>query len=179
MNPEAKVRVIFIKRSARAVKGGRRFSFNALVVVGDNKNRVGLGFGKSSEVATAIHKAEHSAIRQFVHVSLKGGTIPHEACGRYCGAHVVLRPASPGTGIIASKTVRAVLECAGVKNAVSKSLGAKSEANVAKATLQALMKLHLAEHIYKNRGLKTPKPKAPIVLKFPDLNTGADPMQSN
>src|SRR5260221_13080059 len=110
MTPEAKVRVIFIKRSARAVKGGRRFSFNALVVVGDNKNRVGLGLGKSSEVANAIYKAEHSAITQLVHVSLKAGTIPHEVRGRYCGAHVVLRPASPGTGIIASKTVRGVLE---------------------------------------------------------------------
>jgi small subunit ribosomal protein S5 len=92
---------------------------------------------------------------------------------------VVLRPAPPGTGIIANKTVRAVLECAGVKNAVIKSLGAKSEANVAKATLQALMNLHLAEHIYKDRGLKTPKPKVPIVLKFLDLNNVPNPNQSN
>ena len=179
MTPESKVRVIFIKRSARAVKGGRRFSFNALVVVGDNKSRVGLGFGKSSEVANAIYKAEHSAIKQLVQISLKSGTIPHEVCGRYCGAHVVLRPACPGNGISASNTVRAVLECAGVRNAVAKSLGAASPANVAKATLQALMNLHLAEHIYEDRGLKAPKPKAPVVLKFLDPSTGVDPMQSN
>jgi len=178
MSPEAKVRIIsriiFIKRSARAVKGGRRFSFNALVVVGDTKSRVGLGFGKSSEVANALYKAEHSAMTHLVNISLKAGTIPHEICGRYCGAHVVLRPACLGTGIIASKTVRAVLECAGVKNAVAKSLGAASQANVVKATLQALMNLHLAERVYENRGLKAPKHKASILLKF--LNTGTGPI---
>jgi small subunit ribosomal protein S5 len=174
MSPAAKVRLVFIKRSARTAKGGRRFSFSALAVVGDSSGRVGLGLGKSTEVANAIMKAEESAVAQMVHVSLKAGTIPHEVCGIFCGAKVWLRPASPGTGIIASRTVRTVLECAGVKDVVTKSLGTHNAANVAKATLQALLGLRLQEDVYEGRGLKAERAKRPVILRFPNLGTGKD-----
>jgi small subunit ribosomal protein S5 len=157
-------KVVFINRSAKVVKGGRRFNFSALVVVGDKKGRVGVGMGKAGEVADAIRKGGESARGNMVGVSLKGPTIPHEVFYHYCGAKVLLRPASPGTGIIAGKTVRAVLESAGVKDILSKSLGSKNAANVVKATLNALLSLRLREDIYKARGLQIRKvetPKAP------------------
>jgi small subunit ribosomal protein S5 len=157
-------KVVFINRSAKVVKGGRRFNFSALVVVGDKKGRVGVGMGKAGEVADAIRKGGESARGNMVGVSLKGPTIPHEVFYHYCGAKVLLRPASPGTGIIAGKTVRAVLESAGVKDILSKSLGSKNAANVVKATLNALLSLRLREDIYKARGLQIKKvetPKAP------------------
>ena len=157
-------KVVFINRSAKVVKGGRRFNFSALVVVGDKKGRVGVGLGKAGEVADAIRKGGESARGNMVGVSLKDATIPHEVFSHYCGAKVLLRPASPGTGIIAGKTVRAVLESAGVKDILSKSLGSKNAANVVKATLNALLSLRLREDIYKSRGLvfkKVEAPKAP------------------
>jgi small subunit ribosomal protein S5 len=157
-------KVVFINRSAKVVKGGRRFNFSALVVVGDKKGRVGVGMGKAGEVADAIRKGGESARGNMVGVSLKGPTIPHEVFYHYGGARVLLRPASPGTGIIAGKTVRAVLESAGVKDILSKSLGSKNAANVVKATLNALLSLRLREDIYKARGLQIKKvetPKAP------------------
>jgi len=146
-------KVVFINRSAKVVKGGRRFSFSALVVVGDRRGRVGVGLGKGNEVADAIRKGGDIAKNQMLSVSLKENTIPHEVLSRYCGAHVLLRPASPGTGVIAGKTVRAVLESVGVKDVLSKSLGSKNAANVVKATIAALQQLRLREDIYKARGL--------------------------
>ncbi len=160
-------KVVFINRSAKVVKGGRRFNFSALVVVGDKKGRVGVGLGKAGEVADAIRKGGESARNQMVGVSLKEATIPHEVFSHYCGAKVLLRPASPGTGIIAGKTVRAVLESAGVKDILSKSLGSKNAANVVKATLNALLSLRQREDIYKARGLQLRKvetPKAPQAI---------------
>ena len=157
-------KVVFINRSAKVVKGGRRFNFSALIVVGDKHGRVGVGLGKAGEVADAIRKGGEMARGQMVGVSLKDATIPHEVFSHYGGAKVLLRPASPGTGVIAGKTVRAVLESAGVKDVLSKSLGSKNAANVVKATLQALLSLRLREDIYKGRGLeirKVPASKAP------------------
>lgn len=157
-------KVVFINRSAKVVKGGRRFNFSALIVVGDKRGRVGVGLGKAGEVADAIRKGGELARTQMVGVSLKDATIPHEVFAHYCGAKVLLRPASPGTGIIAGKTVRAVLESAGVKDILSKSLGSKNAANVVKATLQALLSLRLREDIYRGRGLEiksVPPPKPP------------------
>lgn len=154
-------KVVFINRSAKVVKGGRRFNFSALVVVGDKRGRVGVGLGKAGEVADAIRKGGELARAQMLGVSLKDATIPHEVFAHYCGAKVLLRPASPGTGIIAGKTVRAVLESAGVKDVLSKSLGSKNAANVVKATLDALLSLRLREDIYRGRGLEIKKVEAP------------------
>ena len=154
-------KVVFINRSAKVVKGGRRFNFSALVVVGDKRGKVGVGLGKAGEVADAIRKGGELARTQMVGVSLKDATIPHEVFSHFCGAKVLLRPASPGTGIIAGKTVRAVLESAGVKDVLSKSLGSKNAANVVKATLNALLSLRLREDIYGGRGLEIKKVKTP------------------
>lgn len=150
---ELSEKVIFINRSSKVVKGGRRFSFSALVVAGDQKGRVGLGLGKGGEVSEAIRKGGDDARAQMQPVSLLESTIPHEVFSTYGGAKVLLRPASPGTGIIAGRTVRAVLESAGVKDVLSKSLGSKNAANVAKATLNALLQLRLREQILQSRGL--------------------------
>jgi small subunit ribosomal protein S5 len=140
-------KVIFINRTSKVVKGGRRFGFSALVVVGDKEGKVGLGVGKAREVITAIHKGNEDARRQMVPVSLKDATLPHEVFSIYDGARVLLRPASPGTGIIAGKTVRAVLESAGVRDVLSKSLGSNNPTNVAKAALQALRRLRRHEDV--------------------------------
>lgn len=150
-------KVVFVNRSAKVVKGGRRFSFSALVVVGDKKGRVGLGLGKAGEVADAIRKAGENAKRSMVGVATLEATIPHEVVGVHGGARVLLKPASLGTGIIAGRTVRAVVESAGVRDVLTKSLGSKNPANVAKATLNALLSLRRREEIYKQRGLPLPE----------------------
>ena len=162
---ELSEKVVFINRSSKVVKGGRRFNFSALVVVGDRRGRVGYALGKAAEVADAIRRGGELARNQMVPVLLKDVTIPHEVYCTYGGAKILLRPASPGTGIIAGKTVRAVLESAGVKDILTKSLGSKNAANVVKATLKALQSLRTREVIYASRGkqirsVKTPEPPA-------------------
>ncbi|MSU61445.1 MAG: 30S ribosomal protein S5 [Pedosphaera sp.] len=156
-------KVVFINRSSKVVKGGRRFSFSALIVVGDKHGKVGLGLGKAVEVAEAIRKGGDDAKRHMVKISLNGPTIPHEVLSNFGGATVLLRPASPGTGIIAGKTVRAVIESCGVKDVLSKSLGSSNAANVAKATLAGLQRLRLKEDIYRARGIAF-VPKAPVAV---------------
>jgi small subunit ribosomal protein S5 len=160
-------KVVFINRSAKVVKGGRRFSFSALVVAGDRHGRVGLGLGKAGEVADAIRKGGEIAKQRMSSVSLTGATIPHDVDYSFGGARVLLRPASPGTGVIAGKTVRAVVESAGIRDVLSKSLGSNNAANVAKATLGALRQLRLREEIYKSRGISAPTSTAEPSLATP------------
>ena len=164
-------RSVFINRSSKVVKGGRRFSFSALIVVGDKRGRVGIGLGKAGEVADAIRKGSEDARQRMVSVSLRDTTIPHDVYSHYGGARILLRPASPGTGIIAGKTVRAVVESVGVKDILSKSLGSKNAANVAKATLTALQTLRLKEEIYRARGLslRVKPPTPPVESGLPSV----------
>jgi len=144
-------KVVFINRCAKVVKGGRRFSFAALAVVGDGKGKVGIGYGKANEVPDAIKKGTANAHKHLVSVKLKGDTIPHDVLGEYDGGRVMLKPASPGTGLIAGGGVRAVLEAAGVKNILTKSMGSSNHIAVVHATLEGLRKLRLAEDITKAR----------------------------
>jgi small subunit ribosomal protein S5 len=138
-------KVVYINRCAKVVKGGRRFSFSALAVVGDGKGNVGIGYGKANEVPDAIKKSTESARKHMVPVKLKGDTIPHEVLGQFDGGKVFLRPASPGTGLIAGGGVRAVLEAAGVHNVLTKSMGSKNHIAVVHATLNGLRQLRMPE----------------------------------
>lgn len=131
-------RTLHIDRVARVVKGGRRFRFRALVVVGDRKHKVGIGTAKGADVTAAVTKATEVAKKNFVDISLYKGTLPHEVEYKVSGAHILLKPASPGTGLIAGGVVRTILEVAGVKNALSKSLGSTNKTNTAYATIAAL-----------------------------------------
>jgi small subunit ribosomal protein S5 len=144
-------KVVFINRCAKVVKGGRRFSFAALTVVGDQKGNIGVGYGKANEVPDAIKKSTEHAKKRLMHVKLKGDTIPHDVFGEFDGGKVLLKPASPGTGLIAGGGVRAVLEAAGVKNVLTKSMGSKNHIAVVNATVNALLQLRLAEDFAKIR----------------------------
>src|SRR5216110_1635938 len=153
-------KVVFINRCAKVVKGGRRFSFSALIVAGDHDGSVGVGFGKANEVSEAIRKASEAARKSMEKVSLYENTIPHETIGNYGGGRVLLRPASPGTGVIAGGGVRAVVEAAGIRDVLAKSLGSSNHANVVKATIEALRNLRRRDEILKVRGIR-PRANAP------------------
>lgn len=145
--PEMIEKVVFINRCAKVVKGGRRFSFSALAVVGDGKGKIGVGLGKANEVPDAIRKSTEHAKKRLITVKIKGDTIPHEVFGVFDGGKVLLKPASTGTGLIAGGGVRAVLEAAGVKNVLTKSMGSNNHIAVVNATIAALRQLRLSEDI--------------------------------
>lgn len=144
--------VVFINRVAKVVKGGRRFSFAAVVVVGDGKGRVGVGLGKAAEVPEAIRKGVEDAKKNMINVALKNGTIPHESLGIYGAGKVIMRPAAEGTGIKAGGPVRAVLALAGVRNVLTKSLGSSNPINMVKATLDGMAKLENVQTVAALRG---------------------------
>ncbi len=154
---DLKEKVVAIKRVAKVVKGGRRFSFSAIVVVGDGNGVVGYGLGKANEVTDAITKGIDDAKKNLVKVPVINGTVPHEAYGKYSGGYVLLKPASPGTGVIAGGAMRAVLESAGVHNVLAKSKGSSNPHNVVKATFDALTTMRDPYTVARQRGISLSK----------------------
>jgi small subunit ribosomal protein S5 len=171
---ELKERVVEINRVAKVVKGGRRFSFTALVVIGDEVDRVGVGYGKAREVPLAISKAVDDAKKNLFQVPKHGTTITHEVLGRFSAARVMLRPASEGTGVIAGGGVRAVLELAGIRDILAKSLGTTNPINMAKATIAGLQSLRRPEDVARARG-KAIHEVLPLRVRPPEAEVAPEP----
>ncbi len=154
---DLKDKLVYVGRTAKVVKGGRRFNFSAIVVVGDGNGHVGYGLGKASEVVDAVTKATEAAKKNIVKVRIAKNTIPHQVLGKFGAAKVLLKPATPGTGVIASGGVRAILELAGVKDVLTKSLGSSNPHNTVKATVQGLLQLEDAVSVAERRGVTVAK----------------------
>jgi len=154
---ELKDKLVYVGRTAKVVKGGRRFNFSAIVVVGDYNGHVGFGLGKASEVVDAVTKATENAKKNIVKVRLQGTSIPHEVIGRYGAAKILIKPATPGTGVIAAGGVRAILELAGVQDVLTKSMGSSNPHNTVKATLEGLLSLEDAQAVAERRGIAVEK----------------------
>ena len=154
---DLKDKLVYVGRTAKVVKGGRRFNFSAIVVVGDGNGHIGYGLGKAGEVVDAVTKATDAAKKNVVTVRLQDNTIPHDVTGKFGAARVFIKPASAGTGVIASGGVRAVLELAGVQDVLTKSLGSSNPHNTVKATIEALMHLQDAQSVAARRGISVEK----------------------
>lgn len=154
---ELKDKLVYVGRTAKVVKGGRRFNFSAIVVVGDGNGHVGYGLGKAGEVVDAVSKATDAAKKNIQKVTLQNGTIPHEVIGKYGAARVLLKPATPGTGVIAAGAVRAVLELVGVQNVLTKNLGSSNPHNTLKATMAGLGAIEDVQAVAERRGISIEK----------------------